>query len=172
MKRMKAGWVAISVLGISLMTVHAQTGVRSSSVNPLSQAERAANLYGREVLSLDNQKVGRIDNVVVDLESEHILYVVLGTDRGKVAVPPQVIGQTAGNTLRANLNKAKIDSAPQFSSALDKPNQLGQASFVFRVYQYFGMNPWWQGNSPANVGSFHNVHKLNQLIGMNVEDVN
>jgi len=172
MKRTRAIWVAVSVLGVSLMTAGAQPRVTSTSVNPLSQAERAANLYGREVMSADNQRVGKVDNVIVDLESEHILYVVLKTDRGNVAVPPQVIGQTTGNTLRANLDKAKIDSAPQFSSDLDKPDQLGQANFVYRVYQYFGTNPWWKGNTAANQGSFHNVHKLNQLIGMNVEDVN
>jgi hypothetical protein len=85
---------------------------------------------------------------------------------------PQAIGQTAGNILRANVDKQKIESAPQFTSDLDKPDQLGQASFVYRVYQYFGANPWWQGSAPAGQGSFHNVHKLNQLIGMNVEDVN
>jgi len=144
-----------------------------TSVNPLAQAERAANLYGREVVDSDNQPLGKVDNVIVDLESEHILYVVIGSDRGKVAVPPQVIGQTVGNTLRAKVTKSKLASAPQFTAETSGPGQLGQASFVSQVYQAFGESPWWQGgNTPANQGSFHNVHKLNQLIGMNVQDVN
>lgn len=177
----KTGTVLATVvaLGFSLVAASAQAPATSStlatgstSINPLSQAERAANLYGREVMSSDNQKVGKVDNVIVDLESEHILYVVLSTSKGKVAVPPQVIGQTTGNTLRANVDKAKIDAAPQFTSTIDTPQQLGEASFAFKVYQFFGTPAWWQGSTPADQGSFHNVHKLNQLIGMSVEDVN
>jgi len=70
------------------------------------------------------------------------------------------------------LASSKIESAPQFTSDLNKPDQLGQASFVYRVYEYFNANTWWKGNTAANQGSFHNVHKLNQLIGMSVQDVN
>jgi sporulation protein YlmC with PRC-barrel domain len=66
----------------------------------------------------------------------------------------------------------KLATAPRFTSNQDKPDQLGQASFVDRVYQNFGAPAWWQGSGPANQGSFHNVHKLNQLIGMSVQDVN
>ena len=171
MKATRELWVAIGALSLSLITAGAQTA-NNNSVNPLSQAERAANLYGRQVMSSDNQQVGKVDNVVVDLESEHILYVVVGANQGKVAIAPQVIGQTTGNALHANATKAKIDGAPKFTSAINQPNQLGQASFVDQVYQYFGESPWWQGNGPANQGSFHNVHKLNKLIGMSVEDVN
>lgn len=177
-KKQTAIWLAVAAAGVSLATANAQVRANNATTTgainsgALSHAERAANLYGRELTGSDNQKLGKIDNVIVDLESEHILYVVVGADRGKVAVPPQIIGQTTGNTLHANVTKQKLDGAPQFSGNIDNPNQLGQASFVYQVYQYFGENPWWQGSTPANQGSFHNVHKLNQLIGMNVEDVN
>ena len=155
----------------SAIPAHSST-VGSASINPLSQAERAANLFGREIMSSDNQKVGKVDNLVVDLESEHVLYVVVDAKRGKVAVVPQIFGQSTDKTLRANVDAQKIEGAPQFTSSVDTPQQLGQASFVDSVYKYFGANEWWQGSTPANQGSFHNVHKLNQLIGMSVEDVN
>ena len=174
----KAICTAIAAAGMSLMAGNAQTPVtgttatRAAAGNPLSSAERAADLYGREIVGSDNQNLGKVDNVVVDLESEHMLYVVVSGSRAKVAVVPQVFGASSGKTLRANIDKQKLDNAPQFTSDLDKPGQLGQASFVYRVYQYFGANAWWKGSAPADQGSFHNVHKLNELIGMNVEDVN
>ena len=171
-KKMRAIWAASAVLGTSLIAGNAQTAPANSSSNPLSQAERAASLYNRQILSSDNQKIGKVDNVIVDLESEHILYVVLNDNGNKVAVPPQVLGQSAGNMLRANAPKSKIDSAPKFTSNMNNAAQLGQASFVSQVYQAFGANRWWQGSTPVDQGTFHNVHKLNQLIGMNVEDVN
>ncbi len=164
--------VVSAALAVSMIQGQAQSTPVSASADRLSHAERAANLYGRELVGADNQKIGKIDNVIVDLESEHILYVVVDTSRGKVAVIPEAIGQTTGNILHATVNKQKIEGAPQFGSDLDRPAQLGQASFVYQVYQYFGANAWWQGSTPANQGSFHNVHKLNQLIGMTVEDIN
>ncbi len=166
--------LAITAMGLSLSASpgQTQTGASSTIINPLSRAERAANLFGRELMSSDNQKVGKIENLVVDLESEHILYVIVDTSRGKVAVPAQIIGEASGNTLRGMADKQKIDGAPQFSNNVDQPAQLGQASFVNNVYHYFGVNAWWKGSAQADQGSFHNVHKLNQLIGMSVEDVN
>lgn len=165
-------WVAGLAVSMCLTSGMGQVASQNTSVNPLANAERAANLYGREIVGSDNQPLGKVENVIVDLESEHVLYVVISTGRGKVAVPPQIIGRTTASTLRANVTKAKLEGAPQFASNVSAPGQLGQASFVYQVYQYFGANLWWQGNMPANQGSFHNVHKLNELIGMSVQDVN
>jgi sporulation protein YlmC with PRC-barrel domain len=168
-------WTALIAANLSFLAGAADTPLAAPtapSANPLASAERAANLYGRELVGADNQQVGKVDNVVVDLESEHILYVVVGASRGKVAVVPQIIGSSSGSTLHATVPKQKIDGAPQFTSQHDSPNELGQANFVYKVHQYFGVNPWWQGSTPADQGTFHNVHKLNQLIGMNVQDVN
>lgn len=175
MKRMKhiAVWRALVAAGVTLLPVCAlaQTSQTSGSGgSTLSQVERAANLFGRQVQSSDNQKIGKVNNLVVDLESEHILYVILNSDKGKVAVPPQIFEQNAGKDLRVKANQQKIESAPEFTSAFDKPDQLGQASFIDKVYSHFGENAWWKGSGPANQGAFHNVHKLNQLIGMDVEN--
>lgn len=159
-KLVKSFWVAMAMAGLSLTPGYAQTG-------SLAHAERAANLYGRELVSSDNQRVGKVENVIVDLESEHILYVVVGSPRGNVAVPPQVVGATTGNTVRLNTTSQKLEGAPRFNAS-----ELGQASFVYHVYQYFGQNAWWQGSTTPDQGSFHNVHKLNQLLGMQVENVN
>src|SRR5580765_2275955 len=89
--------VAGLVVSMGLTSGVGQVASQNTSVNSLANAERAANLYGREIVGSDNQPLGKVDNVIVDLESEHVLYVVISTDRGKVAVPPQTIGRTTGN---------------------------------------------------------------------------
>jgi sporulation protein YlmC with PRC-barrel domain len=165
----------LSAVTLSLFTVTAgaQTAkINSSSGGTLAHVERAANLFGRQLESSDNQQIGKVNNVVLDLESEHILYVVVNANKGKVAVPPQIFGETTGNTILLNAGKQKIESAPQFTSDIDKPEQLTQASFVAKVYEHFGQNAWWKGSTPADQGTFHNVHKLNDVIGMKVENVN
>jgi hypothetical protein len=59
----------LAVLGLSIVAASSQQSASTAtSINPLSQAERAANLFGRELMGSDNQKVGKVDNLVVDLE--------------------------------------------------------------------------------------------------------
>ncbi len=155
----------ITVLGMA--TAAAQSNVGRVNV--------ASDVYGKQVMSSDNQKVGNLNNLIIDFESGRILYATIGTSQGKVAVAPEIFTQTPGpkdTTVRANVTKQKIDGAPKFNES-DNSASLGNAGFISQVYQYFGQSPWWQGSSqPANVGSFHNVHKANEAVGMNVVNVN
>jgi len=137
--------------------------------------ERANKLIGKTVFTSDNQKFGKIDNLIVDLESGRLLYAVIKTSTvgGKdFAVPPGIFGDAQGENVHLTVDKAKLEGAPEFTKDIDKPEQIGQGSFVNQVYQYFGQNAWWQGNTAANTGTFHNVHKANDVIGMKVKNVN
>jgi sporulation protein YlmC with PRC-barrel domain len=168
-------WGAVAAVGLTLSTLplNAQSNAPSASgAGSLSRAERAAKLFNRDVMTSDNQKLGKVANVVLDLESGHILYLVVNGSKGKVAVPPQIFGHSTSNTIVAKVDKQKIDNAPQFTSNINKPGELSKADFVAQVYQYFGQSPWWQGGAPATAGVFHNVHKLNDLLGMKVQNVN
>lgn len=142
--------------------------LNTGSANNLGKIERGSKLIGKQVISSDNHKVGKIDNIVVDLESGHILYAVVNAGHGKVAVAPEIFREPSGNDVRATVEQQKLDSAPQYTSDIDKPDQMGKAQFVSSVYQYFGQSAWWQGQSAANVGSFNNVHKLSELDGTKI----
>ena len=155
------------------------TSSSSQNQQGLGQLERANKLVGKEVLSSDNQKLGKIDNIITDLESGRILYAVVGSGgvagvgEKKRAVPPGIFEEGTGNNLRLNTDKAKFDSAPEFTKDIDKAVELGKAQFVNQVYQAFGQSAWWQGGAgtSASTGEFHNVHKATDLIGMNVKNV-
>jgi sporulation protein YlmC with PRC-barrel domain len=147
-------------------------GSNAPASGTLGQTALANQVFGHQVISSDGQAVGNLNNLVIDLESGRILYGVIGTSQGRVGVAPQVFTSTvpANNTLRINATKQQIDGAPKFDP-VDQPGQWGQASYVSQVYSYFGQSPWWQGSTAANVGTFHNVHKASQLVGMKVENV-
>lgn len=164
-------WLAVSAAALSLaLTATAQPSAPNS--NTLGQTALANQVFGHEVISSDGQKVGNLNNLVIDLESGRILYGVIGTSKGRVGIAPQLFTETlpVNNALKVNATKAKIDGAPQFG-AVDKPGEWGQASYVDQVYTYFGQSPWWQGKTAANTGSFHNVHKASEVVGMKVENV-
>jgi sporulation protein YlmC with PRC-barrel domain len=159
------------------------------SSKSLGQVERANKLIGREVIGSDSQKLGKLDNLIVDLESGRILYAVIGSGgvagvgEKKFAVSPGVFTEMQapseskklpfehGPDLRANIDKAKLNGAPQFTKDIDKDMELSKADFLNQVYQYFGETAWWQGaNAPASAGEFQNVHKASDLIGMKVQN--
>jgi len=208
MKRTKqlAVWAAVTACSVGAFTfslsaaqddsaasTKSKAGRAESSLQSgktLGQVERANKLIGREVLGSDNQKLGKVDNLIVDLESGHILYAVIGSGgvgaigEKKFAVAPEVFTGlpqdlneskkpfSRGADLHANIDKAKLNGAPQFTKDIDRDTELGKAEFVNQVYQYFGQNAWWQGaNAPASAGQFNNVHKASDLIGMKVKNV-
>jgi sporulation protein YlmC with PRC-barrel domain len=143
------------------------------------QIERWNKLKGREVLGTDNQKLGKLEDTVVDLESGHILYAIvgsggiLGAGEKKYALAPGAFTEMSGNDLRFNGDKAKLNGAPEFTKDIDKDGERSKADFVNKVYQHCGQTAWWQGpNAPASAGQFNNVHKTSSLIGKNIKNVN
>ncbi len=145
----------------------------SAGQNGIGQLERANKLVGKEVFGVGNQKLGKIDNLVVDLTSGRILYAVVSSSKGKVAVAPGVFSNPKGSEgVNAKIDAQKIDNAPQFTSDIDQPQNIAKADFVSKVYNYFGENDWWAGANNPSQGSFNNVHKTSDLTNTKVEDVN
>src|SRR3954469_22726890 len=76
----------------------------SSGDRDFGQVERWSKLKGREVIGTDNQKLGKLEDTVVDLTSGHILYAivgsggVLGAGEKKFAVAPGAFTDLSGNS--------------------------------------------------------------------------
>jgi len=88
----------------------------------VGKANKASGLIGMDVRNLQNEKLGEIKDLVLDLSSGKISYAVLsvggflGIGDKYVAVPPGAF--QAGpeqNTLVLNADKAKIQNAPGFA---------------------------------------------------------
>ena len=194
-------WAALGLLGTSLTAVSVNaadqdnpaiqrrnrqtisdntTQISGQNDRTLGQLERANKLIGTQVQSSDNQKLGKIDNLIVDLESGRILYVAVGSGgiagvgETKRAIAPGAFQQGTGNALRLTMDKAKFETAPEFTKEIEKnAAELGKGSFVNMVYQHCGQRAWWQGGAgtSASEGEFHNVHKATDVIGMKVKSV-
>ena len=191
-KNHMAVWGAAAALSFAAFTIPSNAAVKDRSTGSeyntrtsraegrsdktLGDVERANKLIGKTVFSSDNQKVGKIENLVVDLESGRVLYAVIGTGPLGIgghdyAVTPGIFTETRGDTVHLSVDKAKFNGAPEFTRDIDKPEQINQAGFVNQVHQYFGQSAWWKGNAPADTGTFHNVHKAKDVIGMKVKNV-
>ena len=179
MKEKIAAMTAVAgfVLGLAVLSSPAaNTPVKISPAQPpghagrLGKIEPAQKLIGREVHTLQNEKFGKLDDLVVDLESGRILYGVVSMQNGKVGVPPQIFSQMAENQpLMVHADKQKLTSAPRFTTDLE--NNLAAVNFATEVYHHFGQASWWEGAAqPTGRTTFGNVHKAKTLTGVTVKD--
>ena len=147
---------------------------QSDKSKRIGEAQRADKLIGKQVRSSDNQKLGKIDDAVFDLESGRILYAivgsggVLGAGEKKFAIAPGLFTETRGNDVHLNVDKEKFNGAPEYTKDIDKVAERNKAAFVHKVYQYFGQNFWWQGTTAPDAGTFNNVHKASEIDGTKV----
>jgi sporulation protein YlmC with PRC-barrel domain len=142
----------------------------SETTAPLSQVQGWENVGGKEVYSSDHQKIGKLDVLVGDLESGRILYGVVDSSKGKVAVPPQIFTQVTGKTIQANVSWDKLEGAPQFSASSADLAEMGNSQFVNQIYQHFGLQSWLQGNQGATAATFKGVQRVGKMRGMKVEN--
>jgi len=132
---------------------------RHANDQALSNVQKADDVIGKEVTSSDGQKLGKIKDLAVDLESGRILFATV-KDR---AVPPQSFSDASGGAT-LSIDRSKFDSAPQVKN----DDQLRDAAFINSVYQYYGQQSAWNGATPQN--AFANVYKFSDLKGMNVDN--
>lgn len=142
----------------------------ASSTTAFSDAERATSLIGKNVRA-EGKTVGELDNVIVDLESGRVLYAVVDLGEQKVAVPPGVFTHGSGSALELNATREKLRAAPRFTSQLATDSEIGKASLVYQAHKHFGQSAWWQGSTAADQGSFNNVHRVTDLRGTRIKNV-
>jgi sporulation protein YlmC with PRC-barrel domain len=87
------------------------------------RSNKASGLLGMEVRNSENQKLGEVKDLVMDMDSGRVSYAVLsvggflGIGEKLIALPPTALKATeAGDHLLLNADKAKIQAAPGFAA--------------------------------------------------------
>jgi sporulation protein YlmC with PRC-barrel domain len=144
-------------------------GPPADAAQQLGKIDPARKIIGRQIQTTQGQKVGELKDIVVDLESGRILYTIvsaggfLGINDELTVVPTGAFSSSSDARLTIDADKQKLTAAPRFTK--DREANLRDVEFAKQVYQHFGQSFDWQG------GSFNNVHKATELIGMNVKNV-
>src|SRR5947209_7357712 len=71
----------LAAASLVALTSPALRAADQSSANSLGQVAQADKVYGNQVLTTDNQKVGHLNNLMIDIESGRILYGVIGAGK-------------------------------------------------------------------------------------------
>ena len=117
----------------------------------LSHVQKASKLMGTSVKNLQDEKLGKVDNILVDLPSGRIVAVIvssggfLGMGDELSAIPPSALRfTTERDTLQLDTSKEMLSAAPHF-----KANQwpdFAEPSYADGVYRAYRIEPYFTTN--------------------------
>lgn len=150
---MRRIFIPTAVVALALAASAAET-------RQLGKIDSAKELMGRAVHNTQG-KIGETRDFVVDLESGRVLYAVVSVNDNLVGVPTPAFSSSAESKLMIQADAQKLAQAPKFDAKADK---IADLDFAKQVHQHFGRSLGWEG-------TFNNVHKASELIGMDVQNV-
>jgi hyperosmotically inducible protein len=121
----------------------------------LGQIQKATKLTGLPVKNMQDEKLGTVDNMLVDVQAGRILAVVvssggfLGIGDELSAVPPTALRFNSGNdTLLLDTTKDMMSAAPHFKS--DKWPDFSQPMYSDSVYRAYKQEPYFTTNATTS----------------------
>ena len=127
-------------------------GAQSADTGTLHNVHKAKDLIGMKVKNAGNEELGKIDNLMLDLPAGRVAFAILNPDSSLnlgnnfYALPPKALTLSSDQrNLVSDLTKDKLSSAPYF--AKDQWQNLSDASFASKVYQYYGKQAWFETGS-------------------------
>lgn len=124
----------------------------------LGHVQKASKLIGTAVKNLQDEKLGDVDNILVDLTSGRIVAVIvssggfLGMGDELSAVPPTALRfSTDRDTLQLDASKETLSQAPHF-----KANQwpdFAQPTYAGGVYRAYNVEPYFTTEGTTNADS-------------------
>ena len=109
----------------------------------------ARQFVGEDLKTAHGEKLGKVEDLVIDSESGRIIYGVVNTAGAYRPIPAELLSTGSDNkTVITQATKQQVDSAP----ALAKNNlaQWSSSSFAAGVYRHYNQSPWWVGDAGAS----------------------
>jgi len=158
-----------------------ERSTRTMRAERLGRAEKASDVIGMEVKNYQGEKLGKVDDLAVDLETGRIVQVILSTGGflgigdTQVAVPPGALHRDATDkVVHLNADKEKLKAAPKFE--MSKWATCCESNHVAEAYRYYGEEPYFAAmykapsvkNSLTGLGY---VQKASKVMGLSVKNL-
>lgn len=150
---------AASVLAFSAQAQNASNSQTDENQSPrqqmtegrndqLKDTAKASDIIGMAVKNNQDEKLGKVANLALDVESGRIVQVIissggfLGVGETLTPVPPGALHHEAGQqVLRLDVSTDKFNAAPKCDTA--KWDEDTQSNRVSEVYDYYGQHPYF-----------------------------
>jgi sporulation protein YlmC with PRC-barrel domain len=125
-----------------------RTAVRTATVEHIGKVNKASELLGMTVKNPQDESVGSLKDLAVDLKNGRIAYAilasggVLGLGDKYFVVPPQAFQTPGDKTLVLNVDKDKLKESPSFETR-NWPD-FSDRMWGKKVYSYYGVEPYWE----------------------------
>lgn len=127
---------------------YSERAPRINRFEHLGHPEKASGVIGMRVENYQHEKLGKVDDLAVDLESGRIAQVIvstggfLGIGDKDVAVPPSALHcDFANKVIHLDADKEKLKAAPKFE--MSKWRECCEPTRVLEVYRYYGQDPYF-----------------------------
>jgi len=132
----------------------------NSSWSNLGYVQKASKLMGASVNNLQDEKVGKVENFIMDLSCGRIVAVIIssggymGMDGELSAVPPTALKfNTEHNVLQLDTSKEMLANSPHFKSNewpdFNQPGYAGGVYHAYKVDPYFNTDATAQPDNTA-----------------------
>jgi hyperosmotically inducible protein len=150
----------------------ASQGMQQDRLVQLNDTAKASEVIGMEVKNYQDEKLGTVKNLALDMESGRVVQVIvstgglLGMDATLTPVPPAALHHEVGqNYFRIDSSKDKFDAAPKCDAS--KWEEDTQSNRVTEVYNYYGQQPYYTSSFSTKLGY---VQKASKLMGAPVNN--
>jgi sporulation protein YlmC with PRC-barrel domain len=188
MRGLRGVVITLSLATATLLAESPPNGKSTSKSSPkaaaagplerLGRVNNAGDMLGQPLRNLSNEKLGRIEEVLVDVESGRILEVIVsmggvkGFGNHPVAVLPGAISrETNKGVFQLSVAREKVKGAPQINLANWHPG--ADTNHVLEVYHYYGEKPFFaerrfeQDAKPRRLG---HLERGSKVLGMSLEN--
>jgi len=150
------------------------------------ELRRASKIIGTKVIGSDNEKLGSIDNLAIDLDSGRVVFAVvssggvLGVGDKLTAVPCKALKfSDLNNPAKLNIDKTTFDAAPKIDK--DSWNNLNDPNWRTTTYKHYNLEANWDapldlrtgehaGKTATDKPMTMNLVKASEAIGMDVHN--
>lgn len=125
---------------------------RQNTAHETSPLERLSKLHGMTVATPRGEKLGKIEDVLIDVGTPAIAFVVVAFDasvghNGKFCAVPwcsfsDTTPRPTADSLVLDLDKDRLRNAPCFEK--DAWPNMGAVTWAVDVHKYFGQTPYWE----------------------------
>jgi sporulation protein YlmC with PRC-barrel domain len=103
----------------------------------------ASKIIGEAVVSRQDEKLGKIHELVIDANAGRLAYAVLAASGKYFAMPWQAFEfSNTENKLILDVDKKKLEAAPGFDKN-DKWPDFSDKSWGGDIHTYYGQKPYW-----------------------------
>jgi len=120
----------------------------NASWSKLGYVEKASKLLGMSVKNLQDEKLGKVENMLVDVAAGRIVVVIIssgglmGIGDDLTAIPPTALRFTPGqDALRLDVSKDRLANSPHFKSK-EWPD-FNEPAYVARTYRTYNVTPYF-----------------------------